>query len=296
MSEDDGYATAHKRCHVCGSRVDNTYEELQIHKAGLYLRSGCASLYMEAEKLVKNRVFELVCQSSLLQKTTVSKVAGAEEVSLHMKSEAAMAAEVFEDVKHHYEDPKRFYHTLMHVADLLRQSIETQRTGKPIKLENPEIVDWAILYHDIIYDVNSNMNEENSAVYFHKWAAKWSQDSNEYPLWMPESNVSKICHYIIETKKHDVALSSDTDLQFFIDVDMSILGREKCEEYLQYCDKIRLEYGHLSNNDWRYGRTKFLRSTLDEEKIIFATPEIRDQLESNAKRNIQLELENLESI
>ena len=271
-------------------------EDMLVNETDAAFRPDSLSVYEEAEALVSNRVLELVCRGSLLQRRHSSDASGVWGKELNMKDETAMAAEVFEDIKTHYESPQRFYHTLMHVADLLRQSDEARRTGKPFKLNNPDIIDWAILFHDIIYTATSGTNEEDSAVYFRRWAAKCSEESSEYPLWMPEPSVSKICHYIIETKKHNVALSPDKDLQFFIDIDMSILGRENSEEYMQYCDKVRLEYSHLSDNEWREGRSNFLKSTLDKGDFIFASPEIRSRLEVNAKRNMQLELEKLENI
>ena len=262
---------------------------------GVCFKPGCLSLSEEANTIVRERVWELVCHGGLLQRKPSSVAAGSQAISVAAKDEVAMAAEVFEDLRRHYGDPKRFYHTLIHVADLLRQSGEARRTGKPFTLYDAETIDWAILYHDIIYDATSGTNEEDSAVFFRNWAAKCCEESSAYLLYMPEPCVDKICHYIIETKKHDVALSPDKDLQFFIDIDMSILGRENSEEYLQYCDKVRLEYGHLSDDQWRKGRSHFLRSTLDKGEFIFASAEARSLLEAKAKRNMELELANLES-
>ena len=274
-----------KKCQVCGKVGLKDEDNLMTWRfMGNSFHSSCLESYIRAEAMVKARIFELIWNGSIVQQKTSS--AG------HINKEA-MVDEVFEDISRHYGDQSRFYHTLIHIADLLNQSAEARQKKHPYALQNAEIIDWAILYHDIIYDATSTTNEEDSAVFFRKWATKCSEEKSGYMFFIPGYAVDKICHYIIETKKHDVALSNDTDLQFFIDIDMSILGRADSSEYLAYCDKIRLEYCHLSDEEWRIGRTSFLRSTLEKGDAIFASPAMRALLEGNAKRNMQLEMAQL---
>ena len=70
---------------------------------------------------------------------------------------------------------------------------------------------------------------------------------------------------LLATKLHETGDSIDTDLQIFIDFDMSIIGCEDINRYDEYTRKIRLEYSHVSDSDWvsdTTGRVAFLKKTL----------------------------------
>ena len=60
--------------------------------------------------------------------------------------------------------------------------------------------------------------------------------------------------------------SCDEDLKLFIDMDMSILGRDHTT-YLEYCKNIRKEYIHVEINEFCIKRSKFLRDTTTTKKI-----------------------------
>lgn len=70
----------------------------------------------------------------------------------------------------------------------------------------------------------------------------------------------KICKsQIIATKKHIVNSNSDTN--FFIDVDLSILGQPE-NIYKDYSKNVRLEYLYYPSLIFNKGRTKVLNSIL----------------------------------
>lgn len=290
-------------CQYCGGR-DGALLPLGRN----YFHSGkCMAAYSEAETAVKRRVHELVQHGKHMQDK-------AEEGG---RSREALSKEVFEVLDRHYSDPKRFYHTFTHIADMLTLSAASQ-------LLDRDVVDWAILYHDVIYDAKSGTNEEDSAALFKEWAAQ-CRNSDEYSCFLVPECAEKVHDYILETKKHDVCSSTDHDLQCFIDFDMSVLGWAE-EEYERYCHKVRLEYSHVSDEAWIKGRGDFLRGVLakrdsvsrkgkdrgkgkgkakakgqgenssgscDDDKPVFATPEHRDRWECFAERNMRLELAQL---
>ena len=74
-------------------------------------------------------------------------------------------AELWTQLEQRYSEEHRFYHTLRHIASLLTMSAEAMKCDPP-KLSSPDTVDWAILYHDVVYDAKSKTNEEDSADLF----------------------------------------------------------------------------------------------------------------------------------
>ena len=78
----------------------------------------------------------------------------------------------------------------------------------------------------------------------------------------------------------------------FLDLDLSILGTT-VDKYDEYSSQVRREYECYSDQQYRQGRIKVLRSFLDRETLFF-TPYFRDKLDSKARRNIEREIEILE--
>lgn len=142
----------------------------------------------------------------------------------------------------------------------------------------------SIYFHDIIYNPKSSTNEEDSAIIFEQL----------FSTYIDRSLIDKVKMYILETKKHDVIDSNDKDLQFFIDFDMSVLGRCR-EEYVEYAAQIRQEYQHVEHEAYCKGRSKILRDFLQQTSSIFATIELRDIYEEIARANVSWECEMLEA-
>ena len=177
-----------------------------------------------------------------------------------------------------YGEPIRKYHTLEHIQDLL---IELQVYQNKIVDLNAVIL--AIFFHDIIYDPTARDNEEKSAELF---SALMSEN-------LSDVIVEKVVFYINSTRDHSPALSKDEDLLYFLDLDMSILGRDRLA-YAQYSKKIRMEYCHIQEVAFNSGRSTFLRKILLDEKTIFLTEDFRSKMEQKARENIAWEIEELE--
>ena len=111
------------------------------------------------------------------------------------------------EVKTRYSETSRHYHTISHLDHIINELL-------PIK---DRIADWPVLifstaYHDIIYDVEKDDNEEKSAelAYF-----RLSM------LSIPEGRKQSCVAQILATKKHQQG--SDDDSNYFIDADLAIL-------------------------------------------------------------------------
>ena len=192
-----------------------------------------------------------------------------------LQSHAADADAMWIEIKDHYSEPNRYYHTLLHLDHLFQQLL-------PIKTE---IEDWHILifsiaYHDIIYKATRKDNEEKSAVYAYDRLTK---------LGLPEHDRIKCKQQITATKNHQQ--SSDDDTNFFTDADLSVLGSDR-EAYFNYTLQIRKEYKIYPDFIYRPGRKKVVQHFLAMHPI-FKTEYFRFKFEQQARINLIAELQTL---
>jgi predicted metal-dependent HD superfamily phosphohydrolase len=185
-----------------------------------------------------------------------------------------------EVIRKNYTEIGRYYHTLDHIRDML-----LWRTRLEDQFIDIVSVDMAIFFHDIIYDPTSKTNEEDSSLLFEQLLGS---------LRISSIDIVKVCHYINQTKKHEVGDSEDNDLKLFIDIDMSIIGRE-ADVYKDYAMKIRKEYCHYNDGAYCSGRASFLKSVLASGKPTFVSAYFHGLLEEQARRNIAWECELLDS-
>lgn len=181
----------------------------------------------------------------------------------------------FSDLLNDYRGEKRHYHDLSHITNLL-YLLEDHK----FRLRDEDAVFFAIWFHDVIYNTWSNNNEEKSADFAHEVLRQ---------THMPLSKIETIVHYIHATKTHTA--DGDTDLELFLDFDLSILGSENAI-YEVYARQIREEFHAYPNFIYNRGRRKALRSFL-EKRYIYHSDEFRRHYEAKARENIQRELDTL---
>jgi predicted metal-dependent HD superfamily phosphohydrolase len=195
---------------------------------------------------------------------------------LHLPLEAEQS--IWKVIEAKYSEPVRAYHTLEHICDLI--DIATPYVSK---ITDFNAVQLAIFFHDIIYDPTSSLNEDESAELFVDVMSKY----------LDENLVKKVTSYILATKSHHPPNLDDRDLCFFLDFDMSILGRGR-DEYSLYTNKIRREYKHVDEISFNKGRSAFLRKILASNNTVFSTPEFLSEMELKARSNIEWEADELE--
>ena len=174
-------------------------------------------------------------------------------------------------VETHYGEPRRHYHTLVHVDAMLTLATKHE-------VQDRVAVDLATIFHDIIYDAvagGGGRNERESARVFVEFAQSTT---------MTSERIEKVENWIERTWSHDGA-GLDSDGQLFMDFDMSILGAES-EAYALYASQVRLEYGHVNWLYWRIGRSQFLSSTSSNK--VFSSPQFA-ALEDKARLNARAE-------
>jgi predicted metal-dependent HD superfamily phosphohydrolase len=174
-----------------------------------------------------------------------------------------------------YTHKSRHYHCLKHLENLLRWMQEYQ----------PEVQDWAamvfaIFYHDAVYKVLKSDNEEKSA----ELAVKRLKQ-----MHFPKERIDLCAAHILATKSHAKSENQDTNL--LLDVDLSILGAD-WNTYQQYTEQVRKEYSIYPDLIYKPGRKKVLQKFLERESI-FKTPYFITRFETQARKNIQQEIDEL---
>lgn len=142
-----------------------------------------------------------------------------------------------------------------------------------------QVVDWAIWFHDVIYDPQKHDNEEQSA----KLAMEMLQGH------LPTETLQHIEQYILATKTHSSPnLESDDNLRIFLDADLGILGAP-AQQYQQYAACIRKEYTHLEDAVFFPGRAQVLSRFLARPQL-FYSQHFQKLYEDQARSNLEQEL------
>ncbi len=181
--------------------------------------------------------------------------------------------ELWNEIEINYTKKKRHYHTLEHLDNLLKQLSEVKA-----QIKGWDSVLFSLFYHDVIYNPLKNDNEERSADLAEKRLQQIS---------VSKFIVENCKTQILATKKH--AESSDMDINFFTDADLSILGSE-WNLYSVYFMQVRKEYSIYPDLIYNPGRKKVLLHFLQMERI-FKTDYFNNKFELQAKQNLQQELE-----
>ncbi|HTN46703.1 MAG TPA: hypothetical protein VL098_10190 [Flavipsychrobacter sp.] len=177
------------------------------------------------------------------------------------------------EVEECYLGKNRYYHTLQHLENLLRQLIEVKE-----EINNWDAILFALYYHDIIYNSLRSDNEEKSA-----------ELAEERMRQIPVSDLI-IVHckkQILATRSH--IKSPDSDVNYFTDADLSILG-QPWEVYLLYYQNVRKEYSHYPDIIYNPGRKKVLDHFLAMDRI-FKTDFFYRRFETQARQNFLQERE-----
>ena len=189
-----------------------------------------------------------------------------------ISEEEALA--IFEKLKSMYSEPHRHYHTMRHLHNMFKQ----WDTLQP-QLIDPNAVEFAVWFHDAIYDAKRNDNEEKSA-----------QLARQIMLGMMDENaetMTSVQQLILSSQKHR-PLVDVYDCHFFIDLDLAILSAD-ANDYMVYCQQIRQEYIHYPSFIYRMGRKQALVRFLNRSHI-YCTNYFRQHYEPQAQENIRKEI------
>jgi predicted metal-dependent HD superfamily phosphohydrolase len=182
-----------------------------------------------------------------------------------------------------YNEPHRCYHTVNHIVDGLNVMQKL-----PYAFDRTQKI--AFIFHDVVYDVKSATNEEDSV--------KVAMDCLMENMCKEEFQLLK--KYIISTK-HDAisreAAKLDTRVATFLDVDLFSLGSFEYEGYkANYAKLIAMEYVRVYGlENYSKGRLTFVKQMLKCD-YVYHSDYVRKILDKNAKKNLALEMNDLSKV
>lgn len=181
----------------------------------------------------------------------------------------------FNSITDHYAQPPRAYHNLDHIAQMLAV-FDTHRS----LAQDADAVEFAIWYHDAIYDSRAKDNEELSA----KLARTDLTESEA-----PEALINNVETLILATRHQQPPVTADEKL--LVDCDLAILGQPEAA-FDEYEQAIRAEYNWVPDAAFREGRAKVLKSFLARPSL-FSLPEFQRLYETPARANLARSLKRL---
>jgi predicted metal-dependent HD superfamily phosphohydrolase len=180
--------------------------------------------------------------------------------------------EILSDLIERHSEKQRHYHDLSHLYNLYLVKHKFDKF-----LNNPLLIEAAIWFHDAIYLPKNKDNEVKSA----ELASEILKDKS-LPFALHDLKL-----LIESTAKHQ-PLKEDSDFQYFLDFDLSILAGH-VNVYKTYVNAIRQEYSMYPTFLYKIGRRKVLKSFFKRERIYFSEV-FFEQYEEKARLNILQEI------
>lgn len=207
------------------------------------------------------------------------------EVSPNIRAQlAAEAAELGESLLQAWEQPHRAYHHSGHLSQMLAD-LDRLYSGR-----TPLISTLAAWFHDAVYEgvpgEDEHRSEQLAGASLEPLVAAGLLSADE--LQMARLLVrATATHELPESAELPVGYEP-ADIEVFLDADMTILAA-KPARYRRYLRGVYSEYSHFDDEAFRTGRTSFLRSILERERI-FLSEQARKLWEEPARANLRAEL------
>ncbi|MGH3448314.1 MAG: HD domain-containing protein [Nocardioidaceae bacterium] len=172
-----------------------------------------------------------------------------------------------------YSGVTRVYHDLRHLTDCLDN---LDLLGP--EASDPRLTELAAWFHDAVYDVRRDDNEERSAQLCE--AALPAYDVHP-------TDVSEVARLVRLTRTHDPA-AQDANGAVLCDADLAVLASDH-QRYEDYTARVRSEYRHIGDPVFRRGRAEVLEQLL-ALPTLFHTKHGREHWEAPARANLLREL------
>lgn len=187
---------------------------------------------------------------------------------------------VYRELVARYCESHRAYHNLAHVEHALDELDEVRDLAK-----DPDAVELALWFHDLVYDIGAGNNEEESARLARKAVVEFG---------LTEGLADRVSGLILATRHNATPL--DSDAQLVVDIDLSILGQPP-GRFDAYEEEIRSEYAPVIEErgaaGFNAGRARILRRFLTRPAI-YSTDYFRRKYEESARANLRRSIERLE--
>ena len=174
-----------------------------------------------------------------------------------------------------YGGPKRAYHNLVHIVHSLREMDDARDL-----IQNPDQVEFALWYHDAVYNIRAKNNEEKSAELAEKRLSK---------AGAKKQFIDNITRLILTTRHKEIP--QEQDAQYICDIDLSIFGKSQ-KEFDEYERDIRKEYNSFSEKQFKRGRSIVLTKYLWKDPL-YSTDFFREKYQTQARKNLKRSLAKL---
>ncbi|UEP46615.1 hypothetical protein [Burkholderia sp. B21-005] len=168
-----------------------------------------------------------------------------------------------------YAEPARHYHTLVHVRRCLRH-LDLARGAIP----EPEAVELALWFHDVIFVPGAQDNEQRSADWFRR------QADGRIRACDP------VCAMILATTHAGPAAEPDTC--FVCDIDLAVLGASR-SRFREDGRRLRAERPDLDDRAYDRLERAILRGLLERPRI-YLTDFFYTRCEARARGNLSWRL------
>ena len=184
-------------------------------------------------------------------------------------------ADLYAVIRTRYAESHRSYHTLQHLDECFAHLDEARHLAR--KVHEVELALW---FHDAVYEVRGQDNEEQSA--------SWARDA---AIKQGVANaVAERVHQLVVATKHD-ATPTSSDAALLVDVDLAILGAA-VERFDEYERQVRQEYSWVPGFLFRRKRREILAAFLARPHI-YNTDHFRARYEVSARGNLARSIERL---
>lgn len=175
---------------------------------------------------------------------------------------------VIADLMRRYQEPHRRYHTSEHLKFGLAEFDEVSDSA-----EHPDLVEFAFFFHDSIYEIGADDNEEESTRLALTVLRK-ARISATVQLYVGS--------FIMTTKPGQIAITPDEKIM--ADIDLATLGQSQ-PVFVEYERLVREEYAFVPDEIFWPAHLEILKGFL-ARPYIFSTDHFRELYEKQARANL----------
>jgi predicted metal-dependent HD superfamily phosphohydrolase len=186
---------------------------------------------------------------------------------------AHLTEDLREDLLARWSETHRKHHNVAHLHEMLDAIGVLADDGIEFDREAVELAAW---FHDAVYEIGADDNEDRSAHLARELLAS-------SPIR------DEVARLVLVTKTHKVA-EDDINGAVLSDADLSVLGSAPAR-YRAYADAVRQEYADVPDETFKPARAQILSALLDGQ--IFHTAPGRARWEDQARRNVADEIAEL---
>lgn len=185
-----------------------------------------------------------------------------------------MAAHLTEDLREdllaRWSESHRKHHTVAHLHEMLDAIGALADSGLEFDREAVELAAW---FHDAIYEIGAEDNEDRSAALARDMLA-------ESPVR------EEVARLVLATRTHKPS-DGDVNAAVLSDADLAVLGSHPAR-YRAYAAAVREEYAAVPDDVFKPARIQVLSELIDGP--IFHTEAARARWEERARRNVAEEI------